>query len=98
MWSIFDYGCHFQPYGPLLAQGALLYLDFFHLRFCVYVLRVYVYVVNALQDAEVCILHTSLAQSVSVQWCFPVGTFPWCPAHESLLILGSSVPATAKPL
>lgn len=103
MWSIFHYGCHFQPYGPLLAQRALLYSDLFHVTFCVYVLLcAYVYVVNALQSevfqgVGVCILH-SLGLSVSVQWCFPVGTFPGCPAHESLLILGPSVPATAKPL
>lgn len=98
MWNIY-----FQPYGPLFAQDPLLYLCFFHVSFCVYVLCVYVYVVNVLQiavsrDVGVCIPHTISAQGVSLWCCFLVGTFLLCPAHESLLILGSSVPATAGPL
>lgn len=67
-----------------------------------YVPCVYVYVVCAVQTAvcqgvEVCILHKSLGEKVSVQWCFPVGTSLGCPARGSLLIWGSSVLSIARP-
>lgn len=95
MWNIY-----FQPYGPLFAQDPLLYLCFFHVSFCVYVLcvSVYVFQIAVSRDVGVCIPHTISAQGVSLWCCFLVGTFPLCPAHETLLILGSSVPATAGPL